>query len=125
MLSNEEPQATIACNFGAIAPDERTTHGNLAHDLFGSVVEIRELEQGYGFRFLLENTLLQQSMDFITNERLCCPFFTFTQVIGQQFWLEITGTQDVKVYIKQIMVDPLAENGVLPDVQQWIADHTT
>jgi hypothetical protein len=114
----------IACNFGAIAPADRNDHADTAENIFTSTLDIQELEHGYGFRLPLENIMLTKISEWIANERLCCPFFTFSMVVADELWLQLTGTDEVKGYIRSIIVDPLVETGKLPDKAAWIAAHT-
>jgi hypothetical protein len=92
----------IACNPGAINPADRAAHESISKEIFSptTILEVKELSNGYGFRLPLETPMLQKVAAFVANERLCCPFFTFTLVIGEQFWLELTGTPEVKALIK-------------------------
>ena len=92
----------IACNPSAINPAEREAHGTLSQSIFSPevVLETRELPNGYAFRLPLETPMLYKAAEFVANERLCCPFFTFSLVIGEQFWFELTGTPEVKELIK-------------------------
>jgi hypothetical protein len=92
---------------------------NIAEEIFSStsVLEIKELSNGYAFRLLPETPMLYKAMQFVANERLCCPFFTFTLVVSAgQFWLELSGTQEVKDYIKLNLVDSI-DSGVFPTVE--------
>jgi hypothetical protein len=111
MSSNqqEQPERVIACNLDAIAPDKREEHSVLTGELFSPAVvgEIRELDNGYAFRLPLETESLRRTVEFIANERLCCPFLSFTLVIGEQFWLELTGAPDVKDFIRAEFVAAL------------------
>lgn len=120
--NNEE--CSIACNFGAIAPDERLPHATIAETVFHSVIAIKELADGYRFRLPLENPMLFSVTEWISKERLCCPFFAFRLDIGQELWLSILGNEEVKAYIAAIIVKPLAENAKLPDKEAWIAAHS-
>lgn len=113
----------IVCNFGAIEPAKRDAHAALAEEIFTLALEIRELEDGYGFRLPLEN--ISKVSEWIMNERLCCPFFTFTMIVGEALWLHLTGTAEVKAYIHSIIVEPPQNSGKLPDKDEWIAKHTS
>lgn len=117
-------QPVIACNFGAIDPANRTVHADTAESIFASILDIKELANGYSFRMPLETPMLHKISAWIANERLCCPFFTFTVVVAAELWLQLTGTEEVKGYIKSILVDSLTETGKLPDKVAWIATHT-
>ena len=124
MSNSQNEECDIACNFGAIAPDERMPHATTAEEIFHSAEEIREISDGYSFRLPLENTMLSKLTEWISRERLCCPFFSFELKIGQELWLSILGNAEVKSYIAEIMVKPLQESGKLPDKEKWIADHS-
>lgn len=115
----------IACNYNAIAPDARAAHSATVEGLFAATLAIEELPDGYAFQLPLETATLHQVMDFIANERRCCPFFTFTVTVGEALWLTLTGAEEVKAFIKANMVEPLAETGQLPDPERWIAMHAT
>lgn len=117
-------ECSIACNFGAIAPDERLPHASTAESVFHSVEEIKELADGYSFRLPLENTMLFSVTEWMSKERLCCPFFSFRLELGQELWLSILGNEEVKSYIGEIIVKPLQEKGQLPDKEAWIAKHS-
>jgi hypothetical protein len=120
--NNEE--TVIACNFGAIAPEERLPHATKAEGIFQAVFEIKELADGYAFRLPLEDAMLYQAVEWIAKERLCCSFFNFRLLVSESLWLEIAGSEEVKGYIGEILVNPLQETGNLPDKEEWIAAHS-
>lgn len=124
MCDHQTTEPVIACNFGAIDPTDRLDHADTAENIFTATLDIQELGQGYAFRLPLENTMLTKISQWIANERLCCPFFTFSMLVDAELWLQLTGTNEVKDYIKLIIVDPLVETGSLPDKAAWIAAHT-
>ncbi len=103
MLENQKnvPESVIACNPKAIDSENRDAHSALVREVFSpeSVLEVKELANGYGFRLPVDLAIMHRVITFIANERLCCPFFTFSLVIGEQFWLELTGAPDVKAFI--------------------------
>lgn len=115
----------VACNYSAIAPEARASHVSTGQTLFGSVLHIEELADGYAFHLPLDTTTLHKTADFIANERLCCPFFTLTLVVNESLWLSLTGTDEVKTFIKMNIVDALQTTGTLPDPELWIVTHTT
>jgi hypothetical protein len=98
----EQPEVLIACNPGAIDPAHRDSHVAVAQSIFNRevILEIKELPNGYAFRLPLETPMLYKTVEWIANERLCCPFFTFTLVVGDQLWLELTGTPEVRQIIQ-------------------------
>lgn len=125
MQNQQNHQSEIVCNINAIKSDLRDTHAKLAGEIFDAVLEIRELPSGYGFRLPLEALSLLKVTSWMVNERLCCPFFTFTLKVNEQCWLELTGTPEVKSFINSAIVTPLHETGKLPDIETWIADQTS
>ncbi len=121
----EPSEEVIACNLGAIDPTNLDAHVVVAQDIFSSstVLEIKELPQGYAFRLPLETPMLHKVINFIANERLCCPFFTFTLVVGAELWLELTGTDEVSEYIKSNLVAAI-KTGAFPTVEELDAAYT-
>jgi hypothetical protein len=92
----------IACDPTAIDAGHREVHLEAAgHLLRDGAMEVRELPDGYAFRYAAEQ--YPQVMEFIANERLCCPFFTFVvEVTPSQgpIWLRITGGDGVKAFMQ-------------------------
>jgi hypothetical protein len=121
---NQPSEPVIACNPGAIDPAERDAHAILSKEIFAAatILEIKELENGYGFRLPPETPMLHKAAQFIANERLCCPFFTFTLVVGEQLWLELSGTQDVKALIKSDILS-IIESGDFPTMDELQAEY--
>jgi hypothetical protein len=115
-MSNNQP--VIACNPSAIAPEARESHAATSKSIFSAdvIIETKELPNGYAFRLPLETPMLYKTVEFIANERLCCPFFTFTLVIGEQFWLELTGIPEVKELIK-VDILQIVETGSFPTME--------
>lgn len=114
----ENAQPLIICNPGAIAPGEREAHVAASKAIFSpaTILEIRELANGYGFRLPLETPMLYKAAEWIANERLCCPFFTFTLVVGEQLWLELSGTPEVKDVIQSDIL-AMVDTGDFPTLE--------
>jgi hypothetical protein len=99
MTQNESP---FACDMTAIAPEQRDAHVATIQRLFSSVQSKRELPDGYAFELPNESDTLLTVAEFISLERLCCPFFGFGLEIereGGSVWLKLTGRQGVKPFI--------------------------
>lgn len=93
----------FACVMEAIEPGERRRHLDTAASLFGSVREVRELPDGYAFRLPDEPGVLTKAAEFISLERLCCPFFGFGLAAEPErgaIWLRLTGREGVKEFIR-------------------------
>ncbi len=94
--------SVVACDMTAIAPEQRAFHQARAEHLwFEAAQEIRELPDGYAFRFTADE--YSTITEFIANERLCCPFFTFGLEVGSErgpIWLRLTGREGVKEFLR-------------------------
>jgi hypothetical protein len=91
------------CDMMALSPEQRTAHQERIGQLFGTLVrEIRELDNGYAYRFDGEHYLLLA--DFITHERLCCPFLCFRLDLAPEqgpLWLQLTAHGNVKPFLRE------------------------
>lgn len=105
-VTDLRPEPPLACDLTAIAPDDLTPHIATGTHLLATAFEVHELPNGYAFRLLDVPHSLHQAADFIRNERLCCPFFTFTLMVepqGGPIWLQLTGPEGVKPLLQAEM----------------------
>ena len=119
-MSNKSiSESIIACNPRAIDANNRDAHVNLSKEIFSSstIQEVKELPDGYGFQLPLQTPMILKVAQYITNERLCCSFFTFTLVVGDELWLNLTGTPDVKQIIKTDILK-IIDTGVFPGLEE-------
>ena len=96
-------ESPFACVMGAIEPAKREQHLATIRQVFGAVLKILELPNGYAFRLPNESQILLKAAEFISLERLCCPFFGFTLEVeaeGGPLWLYLTGREGVKPFIQ-------------------------
>jgi hypothetical protein len=101
--------AVFACNLTAMSPEQRQRHEGVVRELFQSPQEVRELPDGYGWRW--DKAKMMLAAEFITLERLCCPFFDFALSIesgSDSLRLRITGREGVKEFIRAEFGDVLA-----------------
>jgi hypothetical protein len=96
----------IACDPAAIDADVRAAHLSAAEQLLRhDTIEVQELPDGFAFRYRAEQ--YAQVAQFIAQERLCCPFFTFTLEVTPAhgpLWLRITGSDEIKTFIQSELV---------------------
>jgi hypothetical protein len=107
----------FACVMDAIEPDKRQQHIATARRLFHSIKEVRELPDGYAFRLSDEPEMLLEVAGFIALEKLCCPFFGFTVRVepeGGNLWLELTGREGVKPFIRAEIGEFMGESSAFP-----------
>lgn len=102
--AQEQPEATpFACDMLALTAEERPRHAAVTAQLREAIMEVKDLPDGYGFRFAASAPNILLLSEFITRERLCCPFFTFEMVAegdGGPLWLSLLGRAGVKDFIK-------------------------
>ncbi len=102
--------APFTCDLTAIAPAERRAHEELIRRLVSETVgEIVELPDGLALRFAADacDTVVR----FLANERLCCPFLTFTLEISPArgpLWLRLTGPAGIKPFLRAELHVPTA-----------------
>lgn len=100
-MTSESP---LACDMTAIAPDERPKHLATSRELFSRIEEFRELPNGYEFRLAEGPELISKLAEFVSLEKLCCPFLNFVieiQAEGGPVWLRLTGRDGVKAFIRE------------------------
>lgn len=103
---NERNETTFACNAVALDDRQRQRYATLFRQLGESRQEIRELPDGYAFRYPADSSTITAVAEFVTYERLCCPFFNFTLEVeseGGPLWLRLTGREGVKEFIRSEM----------------------
>ena len=97
-----EKESPFACDMTAIAPEQRGAHVATIQKLFRSVQSKRELPNGFAFELPNDSEVLLTASEFISLERLCCPFFGFELQVereGGSVWLSLTGRDGVKPFI--------------------------
>jgi hypothetical protein len=94
----------LACNLNAISAGDRTRYTDLFKRIQAAITDRRELKDGYVFRLNGESISLPDVAQWISLERLCCPFFTFElQTTGEESdcWLTLRGPDGAKTIINQ------------------------
>lgn len=91
----------LFCNMDAISLEYRDTHQATALRLVTQAfLEIKELEDGYSFKFPSEE--YEAITQYIANERRCCSFFTFDLKIAPNqgpIWLSWRGNAQIKAFL--------------------------
>jgi len=94
--ANELP---IACN---LSEPDLAKRGEEVESVFKSVEQVKELADGYAYRFPGSEEWAARLMEFVLAERRCCPFFTFELVFEPNLgpiWLHLRGGQGVKEFV--------------------------
>ena len=98
----------LACVPGAIPAAERTAHFQRVSRLFTSELrERREIPDGYAYRF--DADAFDDLAHWITNERRCCPFLTFTLELtpdGGPIWVRLSGPAGTRAFLDAELAAP-------------------
>lgn len=68
------------------------------------VTEVREIEDGFMYRFT-STTQLRQLANLVELERQCCPFLKFRITVEPAdgpIWLELTGPEGTKQFLADL-----------------------
>jgi hypothetical protein len=97
---NELP---LACDMTALSAAQRERQQVLMKQFHTSIQETVGLGDGYAFHLQADAETILRAAEFITIERLCCPFLTFELEVGpagSPVWLRLTGRAGVKQFIE-------------------------
>jgi hypothetical protein len=103
MSQKEVTETVFFCDLTALRPEERKRHQRVLQELGSTVEEVREIPDGYAFRHPPEGESVRRIAEFITLERLCCPFLDFTLEVAANrgpVWLHLTGPEGVKELLR-------------------------
>lgn len=109
-------QSPIACDMSVLSPAQRETHLATSRELFSKVQAIKELADGYEFQLSDEADVVLKVAEFVTLEKLCCPFLNFAidiEADGGPVTLRLTGREGVKAFVREEI------NGLLGKVIDW------
>lgn len=83
-------------------PELRERKETVIASLKQQVIEKKELQNGFAFKFPGTDKVLDELTEFIKTERACCDFFTFVISVSgdkSEAWLELTGADGVKEFM--------------------------
>ena len=99
-LTIRHDELPIVCTLTA---EERSERGGVTRDLFGQAEQVRELPDGYAFRFPGGEDWAARLFDYVVFERRCCRFFTVALEFEPDqgpIWLHLRGPEDVKEFVR-------------------------
>jgi hypothetical protein len=102
--AQEAKPPVLACNLKAISATERPRYNELMKRLRAAVRERSEFPDGCDFRLDGNAITLPEVADWISLEKLCCPFLNFQlSASGSQinFVLKLTGPTGVKALLQE------------------------
>lgn len=78
---------------------------DILHKIAASLIEVREMPDGFEYRFPVEDVVLEDLTTIINLERKCCPFLNFKLVVEAHndfVALELTGREGTKEILKSL-----------------------
>lgn len=97
---NSGAKPALACQL--TGPELQKRKASVLASLKKQVVDKKELADGYSYKFAGTDSVMEELVNFIKTERMCCDFFEFTlKVAGDASatWLNITGPEGAKDFI--------------------------
>jgi hypothetical protein len=94
-------RAKLTCKLST--PELQQRKKTVVAELKNLLLEKTELENGFKYKFDGSDKMLDLLNSFIKTERLCCDFFVFNLTASSDnsfAWLELTGPEGVKDFIK-------------------------
>src|SRR5580698_8783909 len=92
----------LACNIQAISAVERPRYNDLVSRLRAAMRDRRELADGYSYSLDPAKITLPEVSEWITLERLCCPFLIFQlEVAGEVSRLAMRGPSGAKAVLRE------------------------
>jgi hypothetical protein len=91
------------CNLNVLSESQKERYKQLIRILNQSRQAVKELNDGYTFRFKAESQLILDVAEFIVYERLYCPFFNFELTVESdtnRMWLNLRGQNGIKQFIR-------------------------
>jgi len=96
-------ESPFACDLTVLSRKEKERVLQLLDILKQQIQDVRETPDCYEFTFPSSTELIQAAGEFISYERLCCPFFDFHLIVdreGGPLRLQFTGREGVKEFIR-------------------------
>lgn len=93
----------LACNMGVFTPAQRESHVRATNELIQAVQHVREVESGYELTFPNQAEFISSIAEFISNERLCCPFLRFSLNVNsnqEPVSLSLTGPIGTQEFLR-------------------------
>ena len=94
----------LACNMNVFTPAQREQHIQTTRQLIQEVQNIQSVEHGYQFNFPNETEFISKIAEFISNERLCCPFLVFNLTVStmhEPVSLTLSGPAGTQQFLRE------------------------
>jgi hypothetical protein len=100
----EENDLPIACNLTGAELEARKE--DITENVFSLYEQVDELPDGYAFKFPGDDAWAARLLNFVLEERQCCPFFTFDLTFEPKLaatWLRLRGSEEIKAFVRENM----------------------
>lgn len=97
--ARKDASTVFACNLKAISATERPRYNTLVKRVREAIRDRTETSNGYAFKLDSKTITLPEAAEWISMERLCCPFLTLqlSAAGSQPHWvLTLAGPEGVK-----------------------------
>ena len=99
----EKTSLPVACSLTEAGLQERRS--SVLQKLKLAVVEVKELRDGYAYRFPSDDALIAELAQLVSLERRCCEFLRFGITVEPghgPVWLEMSGPQGTKDFLASV-----------------------
>lgn len=97
----EHGSKELACKL--TAPELRRRRETVIANFKKQVIEKKELDNGFAYRFNGSDNIIDELSGFIKTERICCDFFEFNLSVSGRpdnpLWFTITGPEGIKDFV--------------------------
>jgi hypothetical protein len=106
-MSNEIP---VACCHMVFTKEQRVEYKSIWGELETRRSGIMEIQRGYQFHFRGDSETLRLVNEWVSMERKCCPFLTFTVIASNEdepVFLQLTGNEEAKAFLDSDISDKI------------------
>jgi len=103
MAEQRELKTEFFCDLAAMNAEQRARYRHVTQQMRAATPVIEELADGYALRFGMDSSLCLIVAEFMTLERLCCPFLDLTLELvreGGPMQLKLIGREGVKPFLR-------------------------
>ncbi|NOU70347.1 hypothetical protein GC098_02665 [Paenibacillus sp. LMG 31458] len=100
----------IACCHTVFTKEERLDYKEIWSELDKRRLAVTEIEAGFQYQFPGDSDTLRYLSVWISLERKCCPFLTFTVIASSEdepIFLQLTGKEDAKAFLRSEINDKI------------------
>jgi hypothetical protein len=103
----ESTNLPVACSL--TGPELQERRHLVLRKVSAAVLEVKDLGDGYAYRFPTDEIWISELANLITFERQCCPFLRFNIRIepgAGPIWLELSGPEGTKDFLTSLFDKP-------------------